>query len=153
MSPHRFSGNGSQWRCFFCFRVPQLRSLLADTFLTSRLGVAAQRLPTIGAPPPPKPPRVAYSQNTLRLRLGCCPQALCRLTGLSFDFSNRAFTHSPQFLYCRVISLQTRTWRVPLLRVSAVVITRPCSHGNVCIELLPSNGRLCWLHNSGSQQK
>jgi hypothetical protein len=58
----------------------------------------------------------------------------------------------PQLSRFCMTSLQTWTWHVPLLHVSAAVVTWPGSHGNVFTELLPCSGCLCWLNYSGFQR-
>jgi hypothetical protein len=58
----------------------------------------------------------------------------------------------PQFVYCRVTSLQTRTWCASGLRISVAVVTWLGSYGNVFTERLPRNCRLCWLDYFGFQR-
>jgi hypothetical protein len=55
-----------------------------------------------------------------------------------------------------LVTLRCEAWRVPLLRASAATVTwRPLSHclaADIFTQPFPSDDRLFWLHNSGSQQ-
>jgi hypothetical protein len=99
--------------------------------------------------PPTPPPEATHSSSSLGL------VCLCRLSldsslesrlGLivlyvsSPDIASAQIHRKhcfPQFLYCRLTSLQVRRWCVPLLSVSAAVVTWSGSHGNVFTEPLP----------------
>jgi hypothetical protein len=65
---HRLPINGPQRRRSFSFSVQRLWFLMAVAYLTTGLGVATQRLTTMGAPPPPTPPPGATVCDDLRAR-------------------------------------------------------------------------------------
>jgi hypothetical protein len=133
-------------------------SLQAGDFLTYNSALLRNELQQWEAPPPPTPP----PEVTLTTASGsdssvCLPafrlslDSLLGLTGLCFNSPHisSARTHRvhrfPQFLYCRVTSLQTRTWLVPLLRLSVAVMACFCCNSDV----ICGYDWMCWKSKPG----
>jgi hypothetical protein len=119
--------------------------------------VAIQRLTTMRVLSPFHQKQLVSQQPQTQIRLFACWLSLDWLACVSIlhtqppCWPNRKH-YFPQFLYCCVMSLQTWTWHVPVLCVSAAVVTRPGSCGNeiraIALQWPSLLKKLVWLSAS-----